>query len=135
MSTVPDWGDMLTGFGVNPDFDKVRQTAVDPEFSTDRRMAVKTTEARNRIALDELVDLSKLGNDQLLRMIVARHVKGFSEERVKNNELFAGAPMFFYCALCGANHAILPETYLEQPPKLCRFCIEAEDRGLIGGEL
>lgn len=40
-------------------------------------------------------------------------------ERVNNNDLPAGAPMYYYCRLCGLEVGVLSETYVGSSPKLC----------------
>ncbi len=51
--------------------------------------------------------------------------------RVDNASLPAGAPMYFYCILCGHQAAVLPEDYLTPPPKLCGECAALKELGWI----
>lgn len=50
-----------------------------------------------------------------------RRLRNMKIERVKNEDLPAGAPMFFYCQLCGEEFA-RPESYLT-PVSVCMYCV------------
>ena len=99
----------------------------------DRRMAIFTTEARKRIAQDEQLakELGELGDRQLRTLFEGRKSKYFTQEQVKNADMWANTPMFFYCQECGVNHAILSEDYLKPAPKLCVVCTEMQRRNLL----
>lgn len=42
-------------------------------------------------------------------------------ERVNNSDLPAGAPMYYYCRLCGSEVDVLSETHVGPSPKLCNY--------------
>lgn len=49
--------------------------------------------------------------------------------QIDNSSLYAGSPMYFYCALCGGTSDVLPEGYLGRPRRICVACQEMKDNG------
>lgn len=45
-------------------------------------------------------------------------------KKIDNGKLHAGAPMYFYCQLCGHECDRLPESYISPPKKHCAPCRE-----------
>lgn len=43
-------------------------------------------------------------------------------KRVRNEDLHAGSPMYFYCTDCGLESDVLPEGFTERPRRRCRAC-------------
>lgn len=52
-------------------------------------------------------------------------------ERVKNDGLPAGSPMYYYCRFCGTHVATLPETHREPAPTICVKCKWLDNVGLM----
>jgi hypothetical protein len=57
-------------------------------------------------------------------------------KQIKNDELYAGSPMYFYCKDCGVPVAILNEDWLDPPPDRCEQCssLPAEVRERLANE-
>lgn len=53
--------------------------------------------------------------------------------RVKNWELPAGSPIYFYCKGCGIHHATVSESYIYPPHPFCDACQAMKDAGLVVG--
>jgi hypothetical protein len=51
--------------------------------------------------------------------------------RVNNASAYAGAPMYFYCKVCGALSDTLPESYIGRPKELCNECKALKDQGWL----
>lgn len=64
-----------------------------------------------------------------LDALAKRKARAQHEGRINNSTLYAGSPMYFYCAHCGINHETLPEGYITPPKKFCDACQEMIDRG------
>lgn len=55
-------------------------------------------------------------------------------KRIRNEDLYAGSPMYFYCRHCGHQSDVLPETYdprYQQPRKVCDPCQVVIDHGWL----
>ena len=52
-------------------------------------------------------------------------------KKVRNGDLKAGQPCFFYCDACGIFIEKLPEDYLFPPSKLCSQCKGLEEQGWL----
>lgn len=51
--------------------------------------------------------------------------------KIDNSRLYAGSPMYFYCASCGHESDVLPENYLKFPRRFCDPCGELVTFGWI----
>ena len=51
-------------------------------------------------------------------------------DKVQNDRLPAGAPMFYYCVSCGAEMT-LPESHWRSPPRLCSECVALKECGWL----
>jgi hypothetical protein len=60
-----------------------------------------------------------------------RKAENDKHERIKNSNLRAGSPMYFYCRHCGSHTDTLPELYLGEPVTICEPCKELEKLGAI----
>lgn len=52
-------------------------------------------------------------------------------EKIRDEELPAGAPMHFYCISCGWLAGTLPESYITAPPKMCAECRALQELGWL----
>lgn len=52
-------------------------------------------------------------------------------KRVKNEDLHAGAPMYYYCRACGHQSDCLPEEHFGSPAKHCDPCLHLIKVGMI----
>jgi hypothetical protein len=70
-----------------------------------------------------------------LRDLHARRVEAKAKGQIENSSLPAGAPMYFYCKLCGLVSDVLPENYwLSRPSHRCAACArDIEDNLLQAG--
>jgi hypothetical protein len=51
--------------------------------------------------------------------------------KIDNASLRAGSPMYFYCRICRALAATLPEGFLSPPPALCDECAALKKHGWL----
>lgn len=52
-------------------------------------------------------------------------------EQIRNGELSAGSPMYFYCRHCGIPNVVLPEDHVFPPFGECSQCRGLEDAGWL----
>lgn len=58
--------------------------------------------------------------------------KANAPKRIRNEDLYAGSPMYFYCKHCGHISDVLPESYSGiRPSHVCDFCKELVNKGWI----
>ena len=43
-------------------------------------------------------------------------------KHIRNSDLYAGSPMYFYCYTCGHVSDILPESFTSSPSHICDEC-------------
>jgi len=55
-------------------------------------------------------------------------------ERVDNHSLPAGAPMYYYCRLCGKDLGAYPEDHVGPAPRYCSPCETLVEAGWSGSE-
>lgn len=67
--------------------------------------------------------------DEALARLAER--KANAPEPIRNQDLYAGSPMYFYCRICGELTDTLPEGYLGRPKKLCDECADLIDKGWL----
>lgn len=60
-----------------------------------------------------------------------RKKKAQGTVRVRNEDLYAGSPMYFYCKYCGLESDVLPESYTERPRKVCNPCQSMKNEGWL----
>lgn len=75
--------------------------------------------------------LTGQGKKEALAALESRRAQSAKTKKIDNASLHAGSPMYFYCASCGVNHAVLPELYVTPPPKLCEECKALKDCGWL----
>lgn len=51
--------------------------------------------------------------------------------KIRNDQLSAGAPMYFYCDSCGHVSDVLPEDYLGVPSHICKECAALKNLGWL----
>jgi hypothetical protein len=52
-------------------------------------------------------------------------------EQIRNADLYAGSPMYYYCNECGHLADVLPETHVGRPKRLCQECQSLKDHGAL----
>jgi hypothetical protein len=53
-------------------------------------------------------------------------------EKIRNEDLPAGSPIYYYCKSCGHQTAILAEGWIyNPPPKYCDFCTLIREAGWV----
>jgi hypothetical protein len=52
-------------------------------------------------------------------------------EHIKNETLYAGSVMYFYCRVCGWLSDLLPEGFISKPRHVCSECQLMKDRGWL----
>lgn len=60
--------------------------------------------------------------------------KRLRPKQIRNDDLYAGSPMYFYCRECGHQSDVVPESYQpgpNYPKKLCPDCQKMKDKGWI----
>lgn len=75
--------------------------------------------------------ITEQGREAALQALARRRQANAEMKKIDNASLPAGSPMYFYCISCGDNHAVLPETYITPPPKLCPECQALKDCGWL----
>ncbi len=53
---------------------------------------------------------------------IPRYLKESTKQKVDNQSLYTGSPMYFYCQGCTTEVAVLPEGYTTPPPHFCAPC-------------
>jgi hypothetical protein len=74
-----------------------------------------------------------------LTRVERRHVEQYWQRkaassrlpRVRNEDLYAGSPMHYYCRHCGVPTETLPETHREAPKTVCDGCKFLCDHALM----
>jgi hypothetical protein len=56
-----------------------------------------------------------------------RKVRAKGLKKVKNDQLPAGAPMYYYCRDCGLESDVLPEGFIGSPRRYCTPCESLRD--------
>lgn len=57
--------------------------------------------------------------------------KAHPPEKIKNEDLYAGSPMYYYCTSCGHIADVKPEDWFLIPPReLCDVCQALIDLGV-----
>lgn len=69
--------------------------------------------------------------ESALRGLATRREKARSSGRIDNSSLRAGAPMFYYCTMCGTNHYTCGESDFSPVPRHCDACAEDLKNGLL----
>ncbi len=69
-----------------------------------------------------------------LRALEKRKEEAFKIGQIDNESLPVGAPMCYYCKLCGLLVEKLPENHAQPPRKYCSECKEVVDAGWDGKE-
>lgn len=62
---------------------------------------------------------------------IRRFEKSEAMDKIRNGDLHAGEPMYFYCHYCGIPTEVLPEDYLFTPYHHCSQCAGLEREGLL----
>jgi hypothetical protein len=65
-----------------------------------------------------------------LQELAERRVQNATITRVKNSDLPAGAPMYYYCRTCG-EEMVLPETHGGRAPRYCDACTQLIAKGWL----
>lgn len=52
-------------------------------------------------------------------------------EKIDNQGLHAGSPMYFYCRHCGMPTEVLPEDFVFQPMRECSQCVGLKHEGWL----
>lgn len=66
---------------------------------------------------------------QALAALATRRKANAGRKKVKNEDLYAGSPMYFYCLACDTE-IIVPESY-QTRPKLCVECQNLKELGWL----
>jgi hypothetical protein len=72
---------------------------------------------------------SKNQQDKALKALAQRKIIAAKEGRIDNSSLYAGAPMYYYCRVCGLLSDALPESHSYPPRHLCDDCHEMISNG------
>lgn len=72
--------------------------------------------------------------DLALGALEKRKEEALKTEKIDNESLPAGAPMYYYCGLCGLLVEKLSENHAQPPRKYCSECQELVDAGWDGKE-
>jgi hypothetical protein len=73
--------------------------------------------------------VTEQGKEAALKALAERRAN--KPERVRNEDLPAGAPMYYYCRSCGHLAATMGELHISAPPKLCSECQAMKDCGWL----
>jgi uncharacterized OB-fold protein len=57
--------------------------------------------------------------------------KAHPPKRIRNEDLYAGSAMTYYCRSCGHVSDVLPEEHSEPPRRLCTECEEMNQKGWL----
>ncbi len=68
--------------------------------------------------------------EQALNTLEERKTRNSTIERVRNSDLQAGSPMYYYCRSCG-QEMTRPETHFGAAPTHCSFCTNLISSGII----
>jgi RNA polymerase-binding transcription factor DksA len=71
----------------------------------------------------------KDSKEKALAALEIRKEKNKTRKRVDNSSLYAGSPMYFDCASCGAEISV-PEDYITRPD-LCGECQDLRENGWL----
>lgn len=54
-----------------------------------------------------------------------------TQKVIRNEELYAGSPMYYFCNACGLQNIVLPESHIQMPPRLCNECSALKELGWL----
>ncbi len=67
------------------------------------------------------------GKDFALKALAKRRKENAKKKQIKNSDLPAGSPMYFYCNSCNGLADTKPECYVNPPKQLCDECQALKD--------
>jgi len=68
---------------------------------------------------------------EALKQFVLRATMAKDESKIKNEDLHAGEPMYYYCKACGIFIEFLPEGHLFSPFQHCSQCVGLISQGWL----
>jgi hypothetical protein len=76
-----------------------------------------------------MMTVTEQGKEAALRALEERRAN--KPEQIRNEDLHAGSPMYFYCRSCAHLADTKPESYIHPPKKLCDECQAMKDCGWL----
>lgn len=74
--------------------------------------------------------LTQQGKVVALEGLRRRREAAKTQKLIRNEQLYAGSPMYFCCLACGMQNIVVPEGYLFKPD-MCRECTALKDCGWL----
>jgi hypothetical protein len=75
--------------------------------------------------------LTSQGKTVALAGLVARREAAKTQKLIRNQDLYAGSPMFYCCIGCGLQNIVMPEGWFRSKPDLCEECTALKGLGWL----